>query len=49
MARARLANRRHGVKGMHGRHHANTEPNPVGRPESKLPFGQMYRPRRRRY
>jgi hypothetical protein len=49
MARSRMAGRRSGVKGMHGRHHTNTEPNPVGRPAGKLPFGQMYRPKKRRY
>lgn len=49
MARSRLANKRGGVKGMHGRKHLNTEPNPVGRPDGKLPFGAMYRPKKRRH
>jgi len=49
MANNRLRQRHGSVKGIHGRHHLNTEPNPVGRPAGKLPFGQMYRPKKRRY
>lgn len=37
------------MKGMHGRHSLNTEPNPVGRPSRKLAFGGAPKPKRRRY
>jgi len=49
MANRGEPNRRHAMKGLHGRHHTNTEPNPVGRPARKVAFGGSPRPRKRRY
>lgn len=49
MSRFGAVNRRGSMKGLHGRHHTNTEPNPVGRPSRKLSFGGAPKPKRRRY
>lgn len=37
------------MKGIHPRHHLNSEPNPVGRPARKVAFGGAPRPKKRRY